>query len=289
MELVRALGSMADAGGPGMIRVARALGLEAPLDPADHTELFTFQLPPYASIYLGPEGMLGGEARDRIAGFWRATGGTPPAEPDHLTVLLSAHSSLVEGEAESGASDRASWRRLRHAFFWEHLASWLFAYLRRVDEVAPAPYRRWGSLLADVLRAEADTLGPPTRLPLHLRTAGSALDEEDGAAVLDAVLAPARSGIILTRRDLARAADQIGLGLRVGERRYILKAFFDQAPDATAAWLAGEAARQARRQGSAEAIPLITEHWKDRARATAARLAGNVTFVPPLQEATTHA
>jgi TorA maturation chaperone TorD len=286
MELLRALAALAEPPDPGTNRVARTLGLETDLDPADHTELFTFQLPPWASIYLGPEGMLGGEARDRIAGFWRAMGASPPAEPDHLTVLLAAYASLVEGEAEAAPDDRAAWRRLRHAFFWEHVASWIFPYLRRVDELAAGPYRHWGSLLADVLCAEADTLGPPARLPLHLRAAGPPPDQVDGAAVLEAVLVPARSGIILTRADLARAAQAVGLGLRMGERRYILQGFLDQAPEATAAWLADEAARQSRLHASAEAIPLITEHWRDRARATAGRLAGTGSSAPPLKEAT---
>lgn len=286
MELLRALAALAESPEPESNRVARTLGLETDLDPADHTELFTLQLPPYASIYLGPEGMLGGEARDRIAGFWRAMGGSPPAEPDHLTVLLSAYAALADGEAEADPDDTATWRRLRHAFFWEHVASWLFPYLRRVDEVAPGAYRHWGALLAGALRAEAATLGPPTRLPLHLRAAGPAPNEVDGTAVLDAALAPARSGMILTRRDLARAAEATGLGLRMGERRYILRSFLDQAPEATAAWLASEADRQARLHASAEAIPLITEHWRDRARATAGRLAGAGAFVFTPQEAT---
>lgn len=47
----------------------------------EHTDVLVFQAYPYASIYLGAEGMLGGKARDRIAGFWRALGGEPPAEP----------------------------------------------------------------------------------------------------------------------------------------------------------------------------------------------------------------
>jgi TorA maturation chaperone TorD len=54
----------------------------------EHTEVFGLQLYPYASVYVGPEGMLGGEARDRIAGFWRVLRLTPATEPDHLATLL---------------------------------------------------------------------------------------------------------------------------------------------------------------------------------------------------------
>jgi hypothetical protein len=63
---------------------------------AEYTELFLFQLTPYASVYLGPEGMLGGEALDRIAGFWRALQQEPPVEPDHLAVMLGFYARLME-------------------------------------------------------------------------------------------------------------------------------------------------------------------------------------------------
>ena len=103
--------------------------------------------------------------------------------------------------------------------------------------------------------------------------------------MLDAVLAPARSGLILTRQDLSRAARAKGLGLRAGERRYILKNFFDQSPSETAGWLAGEAARQADLYATIS-TPLIGDHWRDRARSTATRLSVHETPTPTLQEAT---
>ena len=89
MELFRALAVFAE---PPTVKAARVA--EAPelgeLPTADeYTEVFVFQLYPYASVYLGAEGMIGGEARDRVAGFWRALGQMPPAEPDHLSVMLA--------------------------------------------------------------------------------------------------------------------------------------------------------------------------------------------------------
>ena len=281
MEALRALGALAETPGPESHRLAGALGLPSLPDPADHTELFTLQLPPYAAIYLGAEGMLGGEAVDRIAGFWRVAAGTPPPEPDHLTTLLAAHASLAEGEASADEADRPSWRRLRHALFWEHVASWAFAYLARAAEVAPPAYRPWAELLRTALLDEAERLGPPQALSLHLREAPPAA-AADGDSLLDALLAPARSGVILTRGDLGQAARTIGLGLRQGERRYILRGLFDQAPEETAAWLAEEAERQAalHRAGPAS-ISTIAAHWADRAGATAARLA----LTPNPQEA----
>ena len=85
-ELLRSLGAVPDS--PAAARcVGPALGLD-PVSDAEHTEAFVLNCPPYAGIYLGPQGAIGGEGADRVAGFWRAIGITPPAEPDHLAALL---------------------------------------------------------------------------------------------------------------------------------------------------------------------------------------------------------
>jgi len=108
LELFRALAALAESPGPGQARIASTLGLPGTADPPEHTELFALQLYPYASVYVGAEGMLGGEARDRVAGFWRALRRVPPHEPDHLTVLLALYAALAEQERDD--PDRA--RRL---------------------------------------------------------------------------------------------------------------------------------------------------------------------------------
>ena len=62
-------------------------------------------------VYLGAEGMLGGAARDRVAGFWRALGLVPPAEPDHLAALLGLAAALADASATSASPRRAAARR----------------------------------------------------------------------------------------------------------------------------------------------------------------------------------
>src|SRR5918992_3923558 len=120
MNLFRPLASLAEPPNESTARAADALGLGAPPDAAEHTEVFVFQLYPYASVYLGAEGMLGGEARDRVAGFWRALRLPPPAEVDHLSVLLALYARLVElEEGEGDPARRAFWRRARKALLWE--------------------------------------------------------------------------------------------------------------------------------------------------------------------------
>jgi TorA maturation chaperone TorD len=255
MELFRALAAYCDA--PS---AAVAAALELPLPAAaDHTELFCFQLYPYASVYLGGDGMLGGDAADRVAGFWRAVGATPPAEPDHLAALLGLYATVAE---EGG--ERA--RHLRHALLWEHLLTWLPAWLARVAEVAPEPYVRWGSLLRAALLAETEELGPPAAPPVHLRVAPP-------PDAVEALLAAVRSGVVLTRVDLHRTARELGLGLRQGERRYTLDALLTQDAPAVLHCLAQEADRQAAIHRSLPASwRPVTEHWASRADATAAQL-----------------
>jgi hypothetical protein len=272
-ELLRALAALAEPPTPGHARIAESVGLAGVPDAAQHTDLFGFQLYPYASVYLGAEGMLGGEARDRITGFWGAIGELPPAEPDHLTVLLAQLAAIHEREHEVG--DEPGRRILRHArqaFFREHIASWIFAFLARAREIAPPYYRSWAETVHAALTEEAHAFGPSADLPSHLRHAPSITDADAGspARLAGALLAPVRSGMILTRGDLARSASDVGVGARMGERRRTLEQMFAADAPATRAGLAREARRQARLYRADEAaIGAAAAHWSTRAEATA--------------------
>ena len=276
MELFRALGVLCEPPTPRTATLAAALEIEerAPTE-ADHTELFLFQLYPYASVYLGPEGQLGGPARDRVAGFWHALGLVPPAEPDHLTVLLGLYASLAEEESEPDEARRLLRRRARAALLWEHLLSWLPPYLGRVAELGGRFYGGWARLLGSALQEEAGRLGPPDRPPAHLRDVPDLPDpcEVGGDAFLAGLLAPLRSGLILARADLARCASELGVGLRVAERSYVLKALLAQDPAGTLTWLAGEARRQlAMHRHPPAIVGTSSAFWADRAEAAAALL-----------------
>jgi hypothetical protein len=274
-ELFRALGAICEPPTADHRSLPEALGLEGEPAPGDYASVFLFQCYPYASIYLGSEGMLGGEAQDRVAGFWRAVGLVPPPEPDHLAALLGLYGALIDGEAAAVEPARAALRRAsRRAFLWEHLLSWLPPYLDKVAELAPPYFAGWAGLLESALTAEAADLGPPEALPLQLREAPALpAPEEPAATWLGALLAAARSGMVVTRADLTRASRELGIGSRIGERAYMLRALFEQDAGATATWLAGEASRWALRHGSrAEALAPVGGFWKLRAEASAVAL-----------------
>jgi TorA maturation chaperone TorD len=275
MELVRALATLVEPPAPDRRAVEDAIGLPRSPSAEEHTDLFVLQLPPYAWIYLGAEGMVGGEARDRVAGFWCALRLHPPAEPDHLSALLGLYATVSElAEAQAEPARRVLAERAAAALFWEHLASWLPVYLLRAGELVDGPKRRWAALLGALVAADAQRWGPPPGIPMHLReTGGLAGEDLERDRIVRAVLTPVRYGLVLTRADLRRAGRALGLGLRLGERAFVLGALIDQDARATVRWLALEAQRQARghRRIAAPVQPVV-RLWRERAESTARRL-----------------
>lgn len=280
-ELARALAALVEPPAPGHAALARALGLPEPPTTAEHTDLFQLNLHPWASVHLGAEGMLGGEARDRVAGFWRAVGLTPPPEPDHLGALLGLLAALED--ARAAATDPAEAALLGEAvaaLLDEHLLSWLPPFLVRVGELGGDFHRAWADLLGEVLREIAGRGAPGEErpLPAALRDAPPLHDPRrsdeggSGEAFVKALLAPVRSGLVLGRRDLARAGRDLGLGVRLGERAYTLKALLAQDAPRVLVWLAAEARRQAVGVARSGAPPHIMAFWEARALAAASLL-----------------
>jgi len=270
MELFRALAVIAEPPTKEARFVAEALELGPLPSDEEYTELFIFQLYPYASVYLGAEGMMGGEARSRIAGFWRALGEMPPTEVDHLSVMLALYARLVELEsAEDDAARRSGWRNARKAFLWEHLLSWLPVYLSKLVEIAPPFYRKWGEILMQALLAEAAAVGAQASLPLHLREALALVDprqEDEAGEFRQSILTPVRFGGILTRADLTRGARKVGVGLRIGERQFILKMLFAQDALGIFDWLIEEASLwQKRHNQYRETLGAVASVWEEKA------------------------
>jgi hypothetical protein len=230
--------------------------------------------PPYASVYLGAEGGLGGDATDRVAGFWRAIAVAPPAEPDHLTALLSLYASLGEAAQDSRTAATAdALTRVRRALFWEHLWPWLPGYLNAVADLRAPALSPWARQAIRAVRAERGT-HPGGWLPLALRAAPGPVTAADGLGdLLDALTAPVRSGFILTRDGLVAGAGAAGAGHRIGERRFTLRAVLEQAPAGTLRWLSGEAARWSRRHAAGRSRDPVSAWWAVRARHTAQAMA----------------
>lgn len=272
-ELWRALGAALVTPPPHNATVLRALGLP-PQTGAEHAGVFVLSAPPHAAIHLGPEGQLGGAGLDRVAGFWRVLGLDPPEDADHLGVLLMLYAEL--GDAESGAgtpATRGSLTNARTALFAEHIGSWAPAYLAAVAANSAPSVAAWATLTGDTVRTEAARLDVRA-LPAALRDAPDPFDPvaDDPATLLDTLIAPVRSGFVLTWPDVERCGAQVGLGVRRGERRYAIKAYLEQDPRPTIGWLADHARSCSRQHGAAFADPLTAQWWQARAQHTAQAL-----------------
>jgi hypothetical protein len=128
---------------------------------------------------------------------------------------------------------------------------------------------RWAGLTRRAITAESAGQPAWPDLPLALRAGraqtGAGLDLRD---LVDLLTTPVRSGIILTRRRLAAGAGEAGLGHRIGERRYALRAIFGQDPQAALAWAAAESARWRDRHARRAAGDEVAAWWAERAAGT---------------------
>jgi TorA maturation chaperone TorD len=264
--LIRTLATLAEAPSPESARLWAHLDREAP-EAAAHTDLFVLQLPPFASIYLGDDAMLGGAVRERIVDFWNVVGATPPEDADHLAALLGLYAALSEEGTPAAHA--------RHSLLYEHVLSWVPMYLTKLREIASPAYRAWAGLLHETLMHEAGALPAFERLPLHLREASALADPRTAPsdAFTREVLVPARTGMLIVRDDLARAAHGTGLGLRAGERRFALDALVGQDQGKTLAWLRDEARAWVEKHRSETLFPIYVRNWwLARAEATVALL-----------------
>lgn len=259
-ELHRALGSLAER---PLDRVADALGLARTLDPADHTHLFAFTALPYASAYLGVDGMLGGETAARVAGFWEAVGHVPPDPPDHLAALLDLYATL--GEREQATTDPARLALLaqaRAALLWEHLLPWIGIFIDLVRSARLPPWDRWADLLDRALTEAVEDHRP---LPRHLAEAPPPLRSDFATSDL---LVPARSGMVLTRADLAGAARRLGLGIRLTGRLPTLQYLLHQTDGEMIEWLSAHARHWHERHTRRGGPRPIDRFWAERAANT---------------------
>ena len=226
-ELLRALGAVAT--DPA---AATALDLP-PCGTAEHSEVFAFNCPPYASAYLGDDSA-------RLAAFWTAIGLDVPAEPDHLSTLLDLYARL--GEAGGGPAPLRQ-APLRRTLFREHLWPWLPAYLGAVGDLPAGALAPWAALTLDALRREREPgRDPDGLLPVALREAPFALREAP-VALREAPSAARRLGRV--RRAARRAhhpaaqrhhLDPAGRG---GRRRPVRGRAADRGPAAGAGRHAG--------------------------------------------------
>jgi hypothetical protein len=276
MELLRALGAVIEKPDATVGRFASLLELPGCPTIAEHTFLFEAQLVPLASRYLSGDGQVASAITERMASYWRAIGAVPPCEPDRLGRLLLFYADLLDMQTqETDEARRHAIGRLRKTVLWDHLLTWLPAYLTKVDLIAPRSYRRWAQLLWRVLAREAWTVGSSATIPPFLaEPVEPALPSpHDIAALVAHLTAPGRSGLILAPIDVTRAADALHTLPPPGPLGAALASLIEARPAGMLDWLATEARRwETRHERNRDLLPALSDHWMRRARATRAVL-----------------
>jgi TorA maturation chaperone TorD len=189
------------------------------------TELFDFDLPPFASYYLTIGPVLGGEPVGYLRGLLSAylPPELQPSQPDSLALLLRLLALLLRQRSE----DRA------RVIFYEALSPWLGNYARAILSFAPPGLTRIGLLLDEVYQDWSKTIPSALSLPYLLRSAPEPLKMMDRETVLDSLLSPVASGLILPRSELIRITHRHGLGIRPGGRRFSFQSLLDTSPSET--------------------------------------------------------
>lgn len=191
-----------------------------------YTWLFSFNVYPYASVFIDPSAMLNAPWSGFVAGVYRALGldassAAGIAAPDHLAAQLEAVAALLE--REEGATDALAARRARHGqrtLLCEHLLPWLPIFLAAVERADDGFYRALATLTREVVGftfPRADEAADPSGAGPRRRGAPGLPDE------LGALLVPARSGLFLSRADLTALGRRLELPIRFAERAFMLE------------------------------------------------------------------
>ncbi len=228
---------------------------------AGHYRLFGYNVFPYESAFLQPEFHLGGEVAGRVAVFYQEVGYVAPGwnePPDHVSRELGALAFLSGAEADAWEdglwAEAGRMTALACRFLDGHVLHWLpgLELAIRQQDGALEGEADFFSVLAGLAvelafehrRALGNGRGSDAEEEFPLAWSGTLASpdlsrgqpgglQETGALSLDDprtglkeiaayLLAPARSGLYLSRDDISRLARDRGLPRGFGGRRQML-------------------------------------------------------------------
>lgn len=194
---------------------------------AAHYDLFGLNLFPYESIFLDPQGLLGGRIANEVARiYWEANyrvsdDGT---SPDHMGHELGLLAHLCDGEAnalEAGSEAEAlTMQEYQRAFLNQHLLPWLAPLHEAVQRQEDPFFRGVANLTRELVLSHAVEIGINATMP-PLATAPKLLSQsETGLKQIALFLTvPPFSGLFLSRTDISRLARGRSLPRGFGTRQ----------------------------------------------------------------------
>ncbi len=204
-----------------------SLAAMLPADPdaaslaADHHELFGLQVFPYAGVYLDPRRLTGGAAADAALAAYRDGGFSPDlssASADHLGAELGFLAHLSHATAETGAELSALERG-----FLDQVLTWLPPF---VSAAAAHPRSLWtqlAELVMELCSAHRSELGGVPAPPSLPPAPDPLADSETGVRrLVDFLVTPVHSGVLLSRSELSRVGRRQSLPRGFGSRELTL-------------------------------------------------------------------
>lgn len=251
---------------------------------AAHHALFHFNLFPYESIFLGSNGLVGGEITQKVTLHYARAGfaaGSNDASPDHISVELAYFAFLTGVEADAAASEdgitAVHYQHLQKQFLPAHLLRWLPPLVQAISAQSFPFFHTLAKLTLDVVADHWLALGQEQTVEWRLPDLPDLLnDKKTGLKQIAHFLAtPGYSGIYLNRDDVGRLARQQQIPHGFGGRTQMLSNWlktavtYDQFPatldilrQLISRWDAGYQALAADQPALA---PFITP-WRQRCR-----------------------
>lgn len=210
---------------------------------AVHYHLFGLNVFPYESAFLDGEAKLGGEVSESVLRFYQQGGFVAARSSegsDHLAIELQflAFLSEAEGEAIQDGLARVALRirDLARLFLDEHLLVWLPSLVQAIRQQGDRFYAVLADLTLDLASLHRDDLetvllASPARFHLPPAPAPIIDDQTSLKAIAGCLVAPALSGIFLSRDDITRLARGQKLPRGFGSRAQMLANLLHAAAD----------------------------------------------------------
>ncbi len=210
---------------------------------ASHHQLFTFNLYPYASIFLTSNRLLGGEITNEIEAIYWQAGFTadPNIEPDHLgqTFMFLAHLSQKETAAHSLGQPRKGIKLQQLQFLETHLLPWIIPCIIAIKQQDNRLYNELAQLVLPLVANHYDSLQMsgivPNSIPLTTLTPNpdNEVALKDGRTGLRDIarylITPNQSGLYLGRSDINQLARSVSLPHGFGSREQQLQTLLESA------------------------------------------------------------
>ncbi len=196
--------------------------LSSPVDldglAAEHYALFGHEVHPFAGVFVDEAGLVGGGSSGRVVRQAHAVVGLDCPDdpgPDHLGVAVRLMAALTDAEIDARAHDDGPALQTLHQWqrtvLDEALLPWLPPFHAAIVGQPASLWTRAVALVTGLLaghRAEDPTAPSAVEEPGEPPSLDAVLDEPGtGLSTLARILAtPARCGVYLARRDLARLA-----------------------------------------------------------------------------------